>query len=445
MSTSISKKDIVVLFLGWTLTLFSVVILYKQGVERSYFHQDDVVELGVVADWQGWSTLGVMNNEHLNVTFWPLLRLQWMLFGISYTPYLMMNIILHVIVLTLIFLITYRQTKSLLWSSVPVWAMVINANWFTVVWWITGQMIFLTTIFALISYLVILMIKDDKKNLLLLPLLYIFSVLPGMSWGVGLTWPVWPMLIFGIDYQNRRINAIGKSLLLAQITLVFVYFSLVGKGLSVHTDPRTWLSNPLAILNFAYVGIRNTLIGRWLWPLEDLSIRAMILISTLITFLFFKPFKWINQNVWFGFLVVFGSFVTFAIPRWQFGIDHAMANYYAYFPLPFLLISVSVLMSRMSLVGIKKCLVIFVVLVHIPLSWIGFEWWARVWVMRPQQTRDYFAHLDRLQPDECITNEYLPMYIVPQNIWRIDYIWPIFKKDFNPFCSEDYRIQTDKQ
>lgn len=424
--------------LGWFLTLASVVMLYKQGIERVYFHQDDVVELAVVADWQGIATLGHMNNEHLNVTFWPLLRAEWLLFGINFTPYLTLNIFLHVLVLFLTLVITYRLTRSFLWASLPVWGMVINANWFTVVWWITGQMFFLTTIFALLSYFLILKIEENREKKWLYLLLYFVSVLPGLSWGVGLTWPIWPLLVFGIDYQKRRLNKIGWTLGWSQLTLVLIYFSLVGSSLGVHTDPKTWFSNPLAFLTFIMVGISNTVVGRWLWPLENLKIRVFCLAVLLIIILVSKQIKkgW-NKQVLFGVLVTLGSFATFALPRWRFGIGHAMANYYAYFPLPFLLIALAVWLSRIKLSSFKRLIILAVFLVHIPLSWIGFEEWASEWVVRPQQTKSYFQELNKVLPGECLDKRYIPEYIVPQNIWRIDFIWPIFKKNFDPFCKKE--------
>lgn len=432
---SISRNDIFYLVIGWVLTVFSVIMLYSQGVTRSFFHQDDVVELAVVADWQGWPTISHMNNEHLNITFWPLLRAQWLLFGVNYAPYLTINILLHVMVMSLAFVITYKLTKSLLWASIPVWGMVINSSWYTVVWWITGQMFFLATIFALLSYWVVLKIMERPKSKYLYPILYLTAILPGLSWGVGLTWPVWLFLVFGIDYRRKSLNKIGHTLIAAQVTLTVIYFSLIGNNLSVHTDPRTWFTNPLAIINFVTLGLSKTLVGRWLWPSENLRASWVAVTAVLMIILMVKYLrKWVDNKVWFGFLVPIGSFLTFAIPRWRFGVEHALANYYAYFPLPFLLIGLVVLLSRMKLTGIKRILILSIFLIHIPLGWIGFENWARPWVVRPQQTRAYFNELNSTLPGSCIENIFIPEFIVPQQIWKIDFIWPIFKKNFDPFC-----------
>lgn len=421
--------------MGWFLTFFSLYLLVRHGISRSFFHQDDVVELGVVARWQGWSTLAHMNNEHLNITFWPLLYLQWLLFGINYSPYLIINVFLHILVLALIFTITFKQTKSLLWSSLPVWGMVINPNWFTVVWWITGQMFFLSTIFALLSYWILLKIQTNPNQKLLYFFLFVTSILPGLSWGVGLTWPIWLLLVYGLDYKTRSINLIGKVLIASQISLVLIYFPLSRATLSVHTDPRTWLSNPLAVVKFAIVGISNTVVGRWLWPVENLKIRVIALAAMALIFIFSKTIKKIFQrNILFGIIVTSGVFLTFAIPRWRFGIGHAMANYYAYFPLPFLLISLSIFFQKVIKSNSQKLIILLIFVLHIPMSWYGFEQWAGDWVIRPQQTRAYFSELNSVQKGECLENIYIPEYIVPQNIWHIDYLWPIFKKDFNPFC-----------
>ncbi|PIZ24864.1 hypothetical protein COY48_00660 [Candidatus Collierbacteria bacterium CG_4_10_14_0_8_um_filter_43_86] len=432
-----AKIDIVYVVIGWILTIFSVVMLYRQGVIRSFFHQDDVIELAVVADWQGWKTVGHLNNEHLNIIFWPLLRAEWLWFGTTYPAYLLMNIVFHVIVLSLMFSITYRLTKSFVWASVPVWGMVINSSWFTVVWWITGQMFFLATIFALLSYWVILKIIERPKSKVLVPVLYILSILPGLSWGIGLTWPIWPFLVFGFDYLKKRVNHIGYTLIAAQMTLGIIYLSLVGSNLSVHTDPKTWLSNPPAIINFMIMGLSKTVVGRWLWPGENLRASVVsILIVLVLTLIYRSRRKLLDNHILFGFVVAIGSFVTLAVPRWKFGIEHALANYYAYFPLSFLLIGVAVLLYRMKLTGIKRVLIMSIFLVHIPLSWTGFESWAKPWVVRPQQTRAYFAELNSTHPGSCLENRFIPEYVVPQNIWRIDFLWPIFKKDFDPFCNK---------
>lgn len=423
--------------LGWILTLASIILLYRQGLIRSFFHQDDIPALAVVADWRGWLTVFHLNNEHLNITFWILQRILWLAFGVNFAPYLITNILLHISVLCLIFLIAYKQTRSFIWASLPVWGMVINPNWFCVVWWVNGQMVMLATLFALVAYLVILEIKNKPNKKFLYPLLYLFSVLPGFSWGVGLTWPTWTLIIFGIDYLKKKIIKIGYVLIAAQITLAVVYFTLIGKNLGVNTDPKTWLSNPFALIYFVIVGVSNTVVGRWLWPQESLKTRAACLLVLLLVIFISKSYKWMaNRNILYGIFVVVGSFVTFAIPRWRFGIGHAMANYYAYFPLPFLLISLAILLYTMKLSGLKKMIILSLFLIHIPLSWIGFESCARTWVIRPQQTKAYFQELNTVLPGTCIENRYIPEYIVPQNIWRIEFMWPIFKKNFDPFCKK---------
>ena len=80
-------------------------------------------------------------------------------------------------------------------------------------------------------------------------------------------------------------------------------------------------------------------------------------------------------------------------------------------------------------------------LLHIPLSWLGFEHWASKWVIRPQQTKKYFQELINLPPEKCLENIYLPEFIIPQKIWRLDYLWPIFKKGPFPSCI-DWKIAT---
>lgn len=420
---------------GWILTISSYMLLFLQGIQRSYFHQDDVIALAVVADWQDWKTLFHLNNEHLNITFWPVLRILWLNFDLNFSVYLAFSMFLHLLVLVLIFIITYKLTKSLLYSSLPVWGMVINPNWFAVIWWIDGQMFILTTLFALISYWLILKIRENPSNFQYL-LVYFVSLLPGLSWGVGLAWPTLPLIVFGIDYKDKRLNRLGFVLLASQVTLIGIYKILIGNNLGVNTDPATWLLNPLAIINFALVGISNTLIGRWLWPQENKPLRIICLTIVLCSiWLSRKNIKKINKDIFFGFLVALGSFAIIAIPRWRFGIGQAMANYYAYYPLPFLLISVSLFFYRLNLKGIKKTLLLSIFILHIPLSWLGFEDWASKWVVRPQQTKAYFKRLNSLQPGECLENIYLPDFIIPQKIWRLDYLWPIFKKGPFPDCS----------
>jgi len=221
------------------------------------------------------------------------------------------------------------------------------------------------------------------------------------------------------------------------MTLGIIYLSLVGSNLSVHTDPKTWLSNPPAIINFMIMGLSKTVVGRWLWPGENLRASVVsILIVLVLTLIYRSRRKLLDNHILFGFVVAIGSFVTLAVPRWKFGIEHALANYYAYFPLSFLLIGVAVLLYRMKLTGIKRVLIMSIFLVHIPLSWTGFESWAKPWVVRPQQTRAYFAELNSTHPGSCLENRFIPEYVVPQNIWRIDFLWPIFKKDFDPFCNK---------
>ena len=426
-------------FLGWFLVVGSLFWLYWQGNLRAYFHQDDVVELANIARWNS-RTIFHLNNEHLNITYYPLLRLQWLLFGINFSGYLFFNLLLHALVLFLIFQVSFKTTRSFFWAGLAVWGMTINSNWFTVVWWVSGQMFLLTTVFALLSILVIIEIrtklKSSAKKWWPYLLLYLFSVFPGLSWGGGLTWPIWPLLVYGIKSSGGKIslNKIGKTLILSQITLAIIYFSLIGDNLAVHTDPATWFSNPLAILAFMVVGISNTVVGRWLWPTENLYLRIAALLVASLVFLAMKPWKkFRNKHIFLGVVVVLGIYLTYALPRWRFGIGHAMANYYAYLPLSFIMISLVNYFSTYSSKKLFKISIASFFVILMVFSWIGFESWARDWVIRPQQTRNLFTKLNKLDSSTCLKNEYLPTYIVPQPRWRMDFIWPIFKKSNNPF------------
>lgn len=411
--------------------------LFLRGSQFSFFHQDDVVELGFVSRWDGANSLLHLNNEHVNLTFWPLLYLEWIFFGVNFQYYLVVNFFLHFLVLFFVFVVTKKQTKSVYWSLLAVFGMSVNANWFAVIWWITGQMIILATLFAVLSYLVLLNIADGRDKAFNYFLLFLFSTLPGLSWGVGLSWPLVLLLGHFVD-GSKKSKKVISVLIGSSIFLATFYFMTVGKNLGVHTNPSTWITSPISIFWFMLVGVSNTLIGRWIFPIEILPLRVLVLGVLAITFsrIVFVTRKNVRR-LGFGIWVSVLAFTTYAIPRWRFGIGHAMTNYYAYFPLAFLLISTIDFLSKVKLGKIGNLIVLAIFVLYMPVSLFAFNEKSKNWVSRPIQTRSYFQKINSISNiSKCINDDLLPEFIIPYNkTYKLSYLWPVFKKNFNPICN----------
>ncbi len=421
---------ITILVLGTASLLF----LFIDGTQRMFFFQDDIISLGaVVKNWP--KVIFTPNNEHLNILYWPLLYLEWKLFRINYSGYLIVSFLLHILVLIFIFLIVKRISKSKWLSWLAAGSVIVNRNWNEIIWWTTGQMIILSVLTILFSFWWLLRLEKKKKIKWTDQLVLIISaILPGLSWGVGLAWA--PLLFLGMSWKlkKNKLKIKWPEILFSVILILIPYKIWVGNNIDVNFKIYTWLKNPLRIAFFVLVGLGNNVVGRWLMPIETIKGRIIILFLFSVVLIKSKFWKKINlkREVLFSFFAAIWFYFIFAIPRWQFGIGQAMAERYSYLPLIFLVIGIFGCIQVNKLKRIEKISLTLFVFLTILLGVIGFQIKSKEWVTRPQKTRFFFNKLDTIKKGNCIQNTFLPDYIVKVDQWKIDHVWPILNKDFNP-------------
>lgn len=422
----------------WLLAIAAFLGLWWGGVNNFYFHQDDVIALAMVA--RQWPSVMLLpNNEHINAIFFALLYFQWKLFGLNYPLYLAVSMIIWAAVLGFVYKIINLITKSGWWATVAIGAIVINRNWGEMVWWVTGQMMMVSTLLILLSFWYKLKL-DSKKDF---PkwwervLWGISLILPGLAWGGGLIWPFISILFWGIELAGWKIKIKLPEVWVAGIAMLVIYFAIVGRSIGVNFRMSSWIESPIQILTFVGVGLWENVIGRFVWPFKNLWIKHIVIL--LVAGSWFKwghkPMKWSKQVI-FAWSMTVLTMLMYSLPRWQFGLGQAMAERYAFQPLIFGVIGIIAGYKEWKLNSNKIIMVTIMVVYLMVVGSIGFVKKVETWRIRPLQVKSWFAELDQWQPGQCYPNDYLPYYLVEQKIWRTEYIWPIFKKNFDPWEGE---------
>lgn len=396
--------------------------MYLSGLSKMYFHQDDVDFLVAVArDWPKTILLPV--NEHVVILFWLLYRLEWRLFGISFGGFLTVSMLLHSLNLFLAGRLVYEKTKSRYYGLMTGLVLAVNNNWNESVWWSTGQMWLLATLFCLLS---LLLLSRQRYT----PLLLTVAVLPGLSWGVGLIWPLILVLAFGVKGRLRW------GLLAGQGLLLLVYRLLApAKALAALFS----LERLVRMVIFVVVGLANTVVGRLIFPWENKPVRLLVLVGLL--FLILITFRvWRRKISGWPLSLIMASaliYLTYSFGRASFGIGQAMATRYAYLPTFLLVMAVAIIWSKINL-GKKKDVLALPVAIYLSVAGLMvFNWRVSEWTKRPQMVKEYFGRIKEFSADNCLVDEPLPNFINPDPTKRLN--------DLKASLSLDWRSGTTTQ
>lgn len=394
-----SKKKLIL-----TLTILLLLFIYVSGLSKMYFHQDDVDFLvAISADWP--KTIFVPVNEHVVVLFWLLYRLEWWFFGTGFGGFLTVSLLLHGLNLFLAGRLVYEQTKSRYYGLLTGLVLAVNNNWNESVWWSTGQMWLLATLFCLIS---LLLLSRRRFGFFLL----IAAILPGLSWGVGLFWPLILVLAFGVT------GRFGLGLLASQGVLLLIYRLIVpAKAVAAFFEVGRLIQMGV----FVVVGLGNTVVGRLIFPWENKPVRFLILVGLL--FFILKTFRvWRGKVAGWPLSLILASaliYLTYSLGRASFGIGQAMATRYAYLPTFFLVMAVIMVWSKVT-VGKWKDIAALAAAVYLSLAGlVVFNWRVVEWTKRPQMVKWYFDSIKRLAQDHCLVDEPLPKFINPDPTRRL--------------------------
>lgn len=424
-----------------SLVVLSLLGLYWLGVREFYFFQDDLISLAmVVRNWPRvlWSP----NAEHLNTLTFSLFRLEWSLWGMSYAGFLAVSLGLFGALLWSIYLIILRETSSRWLATMTVGLIVINRNWGEMIWWVTGQAILLATLFSVWSFGWILHLERKKvtwwwERAVLLASL----VLPSLCWGSGLVWPVAVFLGWGIWRVGGKIRLKYPEMLIAIGVVIGLYYAVAHDNMGIHFGVASWLHSPWQIGLFVAIAVFENMLGRWVWPFEGLVVRNLLVAAAglgIVLSGWSKRFRW-SREVVFCAEVIAVTMIGFAIPRWQFGMGQAMAERYGFLPLIFLVMGMALALKHYQWKKQERLIVTAMVVYTILVGWTGFVQKAQSWKVRPQQTKVWLSDLAKTEKEECLANEYLPEFVIgiKSEKWKIDYIWPILKKDFDPFAESE--------
>lgn len=435
------------ILLGTAIVALTILFIY--GTQKMYFHQDDVDTLvEVVNHWPG--ALFTTQNEHVVLFHRLFVRLEWELFRIYFPGYLFFSFLFHGLNLFLLGVIAKKVTKSSFAALVAVSLVAINSNWNEVIYWMTGQQQLLWTFFSLVSFLYTYTLWQQKKPFAPIQYIYvcILSLLPGVNFGAGMAWPAILFILFGWRWKNKKlsITPIGVTVIFSQIVLSVLYLYLVQNKIETHDSVAHWF-NLFGIFRFVLVGVGMSMVARALWPFDQ--IRTMVIMLILFTggvilYLRTKPWKLLLQDkiVQSGILITLATYTIYALPRWHFGLWQAMAQRYVYMPMFFLVLALVVVLQKIKLLEHKK-IIVFLCISFVILQTAGFFWRVEAWLVRPNQTRVLFEKIDALKPSDCINDDYLPTYINPFPFRRYSDIWPVFKKDWNPFIPSKQCIYVD--
>lgn len=401
-----------------------IIALWVTGARNFYFHQDDVISLSMVArDWP--RVLVSPNAEHVNSIFFTLLYSEWKLFGLNYPWYLAVSMMIWSGILGFVYKIVKQGTKSSWWGVIAVGALAINRNWGEMVWWVTGQAMMSATLLMLASWWYRLKLDKEKRVKWWESALWGISlILPGLAWGGGLIWPFVALLF----WRKANVSWIASTATLA------IYLAVAGSSSGLHFSSSSWIDSPLQIILFVAVGLIENVLGRWIFPFRNLAVQQVVLIGALLSWI-----KWgraqfkMNRQVIFAWSVSILSLFAYALPRWQFGLGQAMAERYAFAPLIFGVIGITIGLRKLKLTT-RRVVIIFGLTIYLMVvGSIGFAKKAESWRERPLQVKEWFEELNSLAPGQCYPSEYLPDFVVEPDLYITEDIWPIFKKNFEPW------------
>lgn len=434
------------------LIVFILGFLLFDGIDKMFFHQDDIILL-IDAATNFPNSLFATSSEHLTVFFKIFYYLEWRLFHLYYPAYLSVSIILHTLIILTAGKIVFYLTGRKYWCLVCILVLVVNANWFEVLWMSSSQMMLMGVLSSLLCYLLVL--QNFKSNLSGLNFLLVFTtaIIPGLNWGAGLPFPTFLLLAYGwrINQKKIQLSSVFLPLLLGQIFISAIYFLSVGSNLSSVSSPTLWFAKPFELFRFIFFGVSYSIVGRYIFPLASRLGRELGVVFVVYWLLLprhiISAYQAVSRNlrqVLFGVILVFGSYFLIALPRWPFGLGQAAAPHYAYQPMIFITIAIlsSFAKVRLSMSGKKNIL-----LAAIIFSLLSLGAFAQVtvnWTERPKKNKILFQYLRNLTPDDCLENTVLPWYIVEVDTWKLKDIWPIFQKEFDPFTGADNCLQIKR-
>jgi hypothetical protein len=387
----------------WVLAGAIGVVIFFYGYQNMYFHQDDL-DWFLIANRSLREVLAYPIGDHVNYLWRMWLKIQWELFGFNFVPYLVISVIMHMGVVTLLYLIAKVSSGR---RDLAAWAALlfsVNTNWTEIVLWTSGQTILITALFVLLA---ILGIWRGRGEAILLFL---------ASWTSALALGLLGATI--VEYPRLRWKVIGLLLIVG-----LLYRSQGGDGTSI----------PFSLAWAAQVGIValgmvvNTAIGRLLIPFDRFEIVRIVLVGWLMAY---GAWKWRDKmrgvwhDKWSRFLLVQIAFycLIVAAGRAQYGIGIMRAERYGYIGLALVLLILARVLRK-----VKLGRWVWVVPVIVTMQMAGLYVRARVYVERPQALRTLVGQLRQIDEAKVGMEAYLPRFVFNDDRLKYSDLLPLLK------------------
>lgn len=371
---------------------------------RVWFHHDDFDFLVGSANFN-FSYLVAPHNEHFLPIFRILYYSEYSLFGLNFTPFFIISILLHLFILFVLYKITNILTTKKFYAYLAVFLFTINSTFFEVILWSTSQQLLLSSLFIGISFLAWLKYRQKKTNNWLITS-SISSILAAFSSGFGV---LYPLFISIVSIFDKKINKLGKLffILSALLTLV-IFWYFAGKSLTVVTKQSLSLNDFPHVIYFILIGLIEGMLSRFFWApftpsriaKTDLILMPVLNISILIFLIYllsktgFKKGKNLFMKVVLASLSLF-PYLAISLGRYPYGAKAAMSERYVYLPLFFFILFLIYQLSLLKQTTfLKKIIMLFtfwIILSH----GVFFYLSGLRWTKQPLQSKKYMLSLGR--------------------------------------------------
>ncbi len=433
-----------------------------------FFFQDDIGLLIQLKNIPFLQFLITPQAEHFAPVLHLLSGIEYRLFGLNFSWYVVTVIIIHFINSIVLYQIIRKITGSIFVSLLSLSFFIINLTYTEPFLWFAANGVVLATLFLGIafffwySYINKNRMKDFFRSIL-------FIILSGFSYGVGIA----VGFIFAVStfiYRGR----VNKKLL-SKIILIYIIIGLisyfVGPLISGSLMDRVipQIINPakdLALyVAFIVSGISRGVVGRIFLP--GFEPRHFVIIPTFISFL---PFGIICSVILWLFnngkkkkdrllLLILSIFVTYpyiwaGFLRSHFGLKQALAERYAYPSIFFFTILIALVIQCLINNGLikSKILLFTFAIILVSIQSIIFIRNVKIFEERPILTKKYFNDLSGLlKSSEEVLDLPLPSYI--NQDYRISQIANVISGQRLPkfipvdkgFCTLNFQKELNKR
>lgn len=393
-----------------------------------FFFQDDIGLLIQLKTIPFLQFLITPQAEHFAPVLHLLSSLEYRLFHLNFTPYLIVVIFIHLLNCLILGKIIYTLFRSYFFSFIAILFFIINLTYVEPFLWFAANGVVLSTLFLGLSfYSWYKFITGNKLSYFYSSV--IFILLSGFSFGVGVALGLVFAFVTFICNEKIHKRYFSKTVIIYIIAGLFSYFvgpiiaqNKLDRVVPLITDP---IKDTILYLSFITAGVARGVAGRFFLP--GFEPRHFQIIPTIISFL---PFILICFLVFWLLkakirrqdkllLITLSVFIFYPYAwagflRSHFGLKQALAERYAYpslfFFSAFLVMMIKQLMDR-GFIRSKKLIAVFALSLFI-LQSLLFVKNTILFEERPLKTRDYFNKLQTvLRKSTAVLDLPLPSYI----------------------------------